>query len=152
MNDVDKLLAIEAIRQVKAAYFRCMDTKDWQGLSQLFTAEALFDVRGALEMPKPESEYAKEPVVTGCAAIVDYIRTGLTPLVSVHHGHLGEVEILSATTARATWPMTDRLYAPEGAPFRVFTGHGYYYETYARERDAWRIATLKLRRLYVEMK
>jgi hypothetical protein len=151
MNDIEKLMAIENIRQVKSAYFRCMDTKAWQELAGLFTETALFDVRGALEMPKTDAEYAKEPVIVGRAAIVDYIRTGLTPLISVHHGHLGEVEITSATTAKACWPMTDILVPPAGGPFKRFTGHGYYRETYAREGSVWRIATLQLRRLYVEM-
>ncbi len=30
MNDVERLLAIEDIRQLKARYYRCMDTKDWR--------------------------------------------------------------------------------------------------------------------------
>ena len=32
MDTVERLDAIEAIKQLKARYFRCMDTKDWDGL------------------------------------------------------------------------------------------------------------------------
>jgi len=151
MTDVEKLLAIEEIRKLKAAYFRCMDTKAWDELAGVFTEDAAFDVRGALEMAKPEEAYASEPVIHGRKAIVDYIRTGLTPLVSVHHGHMPEITIKSPTSASATWPMDDVLVAPAGGPFRVFRGYGHYRETYAREGATWRIATLQLRRLYVEM-
>ena len=31
MTTVDELLAIEEIKQLKARYFRCVDTKDWEG-------------------------------------------------------------------------------------------------------------------------
>ncbi len=151
MTDVETLLAIEEIRKLKAAYFRCMDTKAWDELAGLFTADATFDVRGALEMPKSEREYALEPIVKGREAIVDYVRTGLTPLVSVHHGHMPEITISSPTRASAIWPMDDLLVPPSGGPFRIFRGYGHYRETYAREGTTWRIATLQLRRLYVEM-
>jgi hypothetical protein len=150
MDDVAKLLALEAIRNLKAAYFRCMDTKNWTELGRLFTDDALFDVRGALEVAKPDEEYAGEPPIRGAQSIVDYIRAGLTPLVSVHHGHAPEIEITGADSARATWPMSDLLIAPAGAPFRRFRGYGHYFETYARQGGAWRIATLRLRRLYIE--
>jgi hypothetical protein len=150
MTDTAILLAIEAIRNLKAAYFRCMDTKNWQEFSSIFTADATFDVRGALEAPKPEEAYASEPIITGSAAIVEYVRAGLTPTISVHHGHTGEINILSDTSAKATWPMSDFIIFPDGAPMRVFRGYGYYYETYARRSDGWRIATLKLRRLHVD--
>jgi hypothetical protein len=150
MVELAQLLAIEQIRRLKAAYFRCMDTKRWDELPGVFTEDSIFDVRGALEMPKTEDQYAKEPVVVGRRAIVEYIRTNLTPLISVHHGHEPEIVVISDVEARGIWPMEDILIAPEGSPFRVFRGYGHYRETYRRDDGMWRIATLQLRRLYVE--
>jgi hypothetical protein len=150
MTDVEKLLALEDIRRLKAAYFRCMDTKNWDDFPGLFTQDALFDVRGALEMPKSEDAYAAEPVITGRAAILEYVRNGLTPLTSVHYGHMPEIEIISPVAATGVWAMSDVLVLPAGAPFRVFRGYGQYRETYVREGGEWRISTLKLRRLHVE--
>jgi hypothetical protein len=151
MTDVEKLLVLEDIRRLKAAYFRCMDTKDWDDFPGLFTQDATFDVRGALEMPKSEDAYADEPVITGRAAILDYVRNGLTPLTSAHHGHMPEIEIISPVAATGVWAMSDILVLPAGGPFRVFRGYGQYRETYVREGGEWRIATLKLRRFHVEM-
>lgn len=151
MDNLAQLLAVEAIRNLKAAYFRCMDTKNWPRLAELFTEDAEFDARGALEMPKTEEEYAKEPTIRGRAAIVEYIRAGLTPLISAHHGHTAEITVDSPVSARAIWPMSDVLSSREGTPFRVFRGHGHYFETYTCDGGIWRIATLRLRRLYVEM-
>ncbi|MDB5702345.1 MAG: hypothetical protein JWL66_2544 [Sphingomonadales bacterium] len=149
MDDVEQLVAVEAIKRVKAAYFRCMDRREWTEFATLFTDDAVFDVRGALEIPKPDEDY-EEPPITRVDAIVDYVRTGLTPLISVHYGHMAEIDIVDANTARATWPMHDMLIAPPGAPFHIFRGWGHYWETYRKTNGRWQIATLRLRRLYVE--
>lgn len=149
VSNLEALLAIEEIRQLKARYFRCMDLKDWAGLRTVFTADAVFDVRGALEPPQPQAVYT-DPPITGLDAIVNYISTGLAPLISVHHGHMPEIAIVSANEARGIWSMSDLLRAPEGSPFRVFRGYGHYRETYRKTEGLWRIATLRLTRLLVE--
>lgn len=35
---------IEAIKQLKARYFRTLDTKDWDGLRRAFVDEAVVDI------------------------------------------------------------------------------------------------------------
>ena len=37
------LADIEAIRQLKARYFRTMDQKDWEGYRQVFTVDVAID-------------------------------------------------------------------------------------------------------------
>jgi ketosteroid isomerase-like protein len=37
---------IEAIHQLKARYFRTMDTKDWDGLAAVFTEDVVIDMTG----------------------------------------------------------------------------------------------------------
>ena len=44
MSDFNDWLAIA---NVKAAYCRLLDTKDWQGWGQLFTEDVVVDVRGS---------------------------------------------------------------------------------------------------------
>jgi hypothetical protein len=151
VTDIEKLLAIEDLRRLKATYFRTIDTKNWTELATVFTADATFDIRGALEMPKPEEEYAKEPVITGRDNIVAFIETGVTPLASVHHGHMPEIEVFSSISARAVWAMEDILVPRSGTPFKVFRGYGYYTDDCVKDGGVWRIAALKLRRFYVEM-
>lgn len=144
MNDLERLLAIEAIKQLKARYFHCMDLKDWDGLYEVFSRDAIFDVRGALEPPQADADYS-EPPVTGVEAIVDYIRQGLTPLVSVHYGHMPRIEILDVDRAEGLWALEDWLYSPAG----TFHGQGHYHETYRLEQERWRIQHLRLTRQHV---
>ena len=47
MSDpLQQLLDIEAIKQLKARYFRCMDTKDWDGFRDVFTVDAVLEAEG----------------------------------------------------------------------------------------------------------
>jgi len=43
MNDIEKLLAIEEIKNLKARYFRCVDTKDWHGFKAVFAPDGRLD-------------------------------------------------------------------------------------------------------------
>ena len=45
MDPVQQLVEIEALRRLKARYWRCMDTKDYDGFAAVFTEDAtlLFD-------------------------------------------------------------------------------------------------------------
>jgi hypothetical protein len=148
MDAIGTLLAIEEIKKLKARYFRLMDTKDWARFGALFTPDAIFDVRGALE-ENPDLSSLGDPAV-GRAAIVDYVSNGITPLTSAHYGHMPEIEILSPDEATGIWALEDVLRLPAGAPFALFRGYGHYHERYRRIEGAWCIAALKITRLMVE--
>lgn len=155
LSDVERLLAIEEIKNLKARYFRAMDTKDWDALGTVFAPDAVFDFREAVIDPVDGQDTGQgpEPVVGG-DAIVAAISEALSTVNSVHHGHMPEIEITSETTAIATWPMEDvirRLNVDLRPPSAKsgFKGYGYYHETYVRIDGAWRIKTSKLTRLRV---
>ena len=147
-TDVTRTAAFEAVAILKARYFRLMDTHDWAGFRNLFTEDAFFDVRGALE-EKPDVS-GQEPIV-GADGIVDYVRAGIDPIASAHHGHMPEIEILSDDHARGIWALADILRTPTGEPFRLFRGYGHYHEEYRKADGRWRIARLTITRLMVEM-
>jgi len=48
MSDAAHTRAIEEIKQLKARYFRCMDTKDWAGYLNVFTPDAKIDSKRGL--------------------------------------------------------------------------------------------------------
>lgn len=152
MDDNAKIWAIEEIKQLKARYFRFMDTKDWANLPSLFTHDVAADYRLAMLDPAdgaPDLTQLAEHMFSGRDAICAYISTGLTPITSIHKGYMPEITIESAGTARGIWPMTDELHMPEG-PVRLIRGQGHYHETYRVEDGAWRIASIRLTRLKLE--
>lgn len=150
MTDIERLLAIEEIKSLKARYFRTMDTKDWAGLGTVFAPESVFDFREATRDPtNPDPDLPVSESVEGGEAIVAAISAALEGINSVHHGHMPEIEITSPTTAKALWPMEDVIRAVDGERDFAFKGYGHYHETYERIDGEWRIKTSKLTRLRV---
>ena len=141
MDTLERLAAIEEIKQLKARYFRCMDTKDWAGFAGVFAPDAELDMRGE----DPGSD-----VNRGAQVIADYVRNAVDPVVTVHHGHMPEIEITSDDTATGIWAMEDKLRWPEGSPIGWMHGYGHYHETYERVDGAWKIKTLTLTRLRID--
>ena len=72
---------------------------------------------------------------------------------TVHHGHMPEIDILDASSARGTWAMFDYVEWSDGSESteRVGSqGYGHYVEEYVNEDGQWRIARSRLERLRVD--
>ncbi len=147
MDDSERHAAIENIHQLKARYFRCMDTKDWPGFAEVFAPNATIDVNEDLG----GSAGDEAGITRGNQQIADAVRGFVDDVLTVHHGHMPEIEITSPTTARGVWAMEDMLRWPDGAPMRELHGYGHYYETYEKVDGRWRIASLRLSRLRVDI-
>jgi SnoaL-like domain len=127
---------VELIKQLKARYFRMMDTKDWDGVAAVFADDVQIDMRG---------EGATE--VQSLGEFVPYLIASVGAVTTVHHGHMPEIEITSPTTASGVWAMEDMLWWPDGSRIRHLHGYGHYHETYRKVGDEWRIASMRLTRL-----
>ena len=147
LTEIERLTAIEEIKQLKARYFRSMDTKDWAGLQAVFSDSAELDMRGEAA----DKSKAATALVIGAPNIMAFIRNAVLELVTVHHGHMPEIEITSPSTAKGIWAMEDVLKWPEGAAVKTLHGYGHYHETYRKTEDGWRIQSSKLTRLRVDV-
>ena len=148
MNPVHRLLAVHDIQALKARYFRCLDMKDWDGFEALFTHDAVFDMRdGRGTGMDPDA------VVQGASAIRRFVSQAVADLVTVHQGHMPEIEIVDDGEATGVWALQDLLQPAAGAEaaFHRFLGHGHYHERYRLTAGGWRISRSKLTRLHVEV-
>jgi uncharacterized protein (TIGR02246 family) len=127
---------LEAIRQLKARYFRTMDTKDWDGMRQVFTADVVMD-----------TTESGGGLVTGADEFLAFLREALDGATTVHQGHMPEIELTSDTTATGVWALNDIVVWPNGMRL---DGYGHYHETYVKGPDGWRIASSKLTRLHTD--
>ncbi len=127
---------IEAIKQLKARYFRTMDTKHWAAMRQVFTDDVVVDTSDS-----------GGSVVTGADVFMAYLQPMLSEVTTVHHGHTPEIEVTSPTTAVGIWAMQDLLRWPDGS---TLNGYGHYHETYEKSGGEWRIKTSKLTRLRMD--
>jgi hypothetical protein len=144
MTEVERLAAVEEIKKLKARYFRCMDTKQWAGWEDVFTADATMDV----SEERPPGSTESVPIIRGRENIIPFVSKVLEGVVTVHHGHMPEIEVTSDTAARGIWSMEDKLRWPDGKT--TLHGYGHYHETYEKAAGKWRIKTLKLTRLRID--
>jgi hypothetical protein len=144
MNAIDRLVALEDLRLLKARYFRFLDSKQWTEWSELFEPDIVAD----FDHDAPGLVYRDRD------SFVSAIRSALGPALTLHHGHTPELEVLGPDAARGVWTMQDWLYWPEGGNtvgvtgIQTLLGWGHYHETYRKTGANWRIATLKLTRMH----
>ncbi len=134
---------LEAIRQLKAQYFRLMDTKQWERWGDCFTADISACYEGAL---RAGDDKPRENRVEGREALVEHVRNMMTGGISIHQGFMPEIELTSPTTASGIWSMFDYLRLPT----RIFKGWGHYHDDYIKEDGRWRIKKTHLTRLHTE--
>jgi uncharacterized protein (TIGR02246 family) len=127
---------LEAIRRLKARYFRTMDAKDWDGMRQVFTDDAVID-----------TSEAGGGVVRGADGFMTFLQEALRDAVTVHQGHMPEIDVTSETTATGIWALNDIVIWPNGVRL---DGYGHYHETYEKGTDGWRIKSSKLTRLHTD--
>lgn len=130
----EQMKEIYEIQQLKARYFRLMDTKCWADWSEVFTDDATVTT----------TAFGVPVVWTGKDEILSQNSTTLAEVLSVHHGHMPEIKLTSDTTATGIWAMEDHLEFPNGI---VLNGAGHYHEEYVKQAGAWKIRSLNLTRL-----
>jgi hypothetical protein len=142
-----RLEAIEELKQLKARYFRCMDTKDWDGFAAVFAPDAVMDMSSEMR----DRTTGGDGITRGNEAIAAFVRGAIHVVQTVHQGHTPELVIESETTARGVWAMEDLLRWPDGYPIATLHGYGHYHETYRKVDGAWRIQSTRLSRLRIDV-
>lgn len=151
MDAIDRLAATDEITQLKARYFRGVDSCDGDLVRSLLAEDCVLDYRGCCTDPATGRDFipAMNVVLRGRSA---WKSDGMSSLgiVSVHQGHNFELAFTSGASARGIWSMTDRLWFPPGGPFSLMTGYGHYLETYEKVGGTWLLKTTHITRIRVE--
>ena len=79
-----------------------MDTKRWDQMREVFTDDVVVDTTGS-----------GGGVITGADDFMAFLEATLADVVTVHHGHMPEIELTSPTTATGIWALQDLLVWPE---------------------------------------
>ncbi|MCW2523432.1 MAG: hypothetical protein JWO63_1767 [Frankiales bacterium] len=126
---------IEAIKILKARYFRTVDLKDWPALRALFCDDATVDMSQA------------GGAILGPDDFLESVMSTLANVLTVHHGHMPEI-MLSGSTASGIWSMEDLVRYPDG---RELHGYGHYHDAYEKHGSDWKIKSSRLTRLRVDI-
>ncbi len=137
---MERLWDIEQIKQLKARYFRYLDTKDWDAFETLFTDDCVHYLpQESAKVAMSNEEYFAD------------LKSMLGGGITTHHGHMPEISLLSDTEAEGIWAMFDYVQTelPSG-PLSI-QGYGHYFETYRKGPDgSWRISSKRNVRLRLD--
>ena len=144
MNATQTLVEIESIKKLKARYQRAVDTKDWELMRSVLTADA----RTIYNSGKHSYD--------GRDAIIEFLSDpnglGNTQVQSMHHAHTPEIEITSETTAKGKWYLEDFVisalpsdWAPHGT---VMHGTGIYIDDYVKIDGEWYLQETGYERIF----
>jgi hypothetical protein len=142
MDDIQKLVAIEEISNLKARYVRYADEKMWSELAKLFTTDATFEAYDEKENLLVRMEGQQE--------IQNTINDNVGSAQPIHHIFSREFEFTSPTIAKAVWSMEDNIMFSEGSEFSSIRGFGHYHDTYVKVDGKWFIQSLKITRVKME--
>ena len=138
---LQQLSDLEDIRQLKARYFRCIDTGAESELATLFTDDVAIDLKGG--------GYRLQ--VNGRADMIDFIGSSFnSDVVAMHHGHTPEIAFTGPDEARGTWYLQDRFIDYVRGADTV--GSSLYHDTYRRTPEGWKIAASEYERVYEEVR
>jgi hypothetical protein len=132
------LEAIELIKQLKARYFRFLDTRNIEGLQSVFTEDASARFKG------PDYDFD----LNGWPALEAFYRKSFSAdAFGMHNGHHPEIEV-SGDHATGIWYLQD-IFVQLKHDITVM-GSALYEDEYRREGGVWRIATTGYVRLWEE--
>ena len=131
------LMDIEAIKRLKHAYFRCIDTANVAELSDLLHEHVIIEFIGG----------TYEWSLTGKEAFVGAIGSAFNcSSVAQHNGHHPEIEILSEIEATGVWHLTDQMWLLDD---KIKTsGSAFYYDRYQKLNGKWLIRESRYHRLF----
>jgi hypothetical protein len=137
-GDVDRLAALEDLRQLKHTYFASVDGKNWKNLRGVFTDDAFVD----LGLPGPNGTKAPTTADGFVETISGMSGPGMT---MKHHGHNYLINFTSPTEAEGSWDYEAWVWmagADGKAPPPSMHTWGTYKEKYKKTPAGWRIASM----------
>ena len=143
---MNALEEIEAIHQLKYRYLRGVDLKLWDLLASTFATDAVSAYDGG------------KNAYVGRDAIVAWLRKAMdNHVITMHQVHHPEIELTSATTAKGTWYLEDRVIndgpaLPEMPAHSILFGTAYYSDEYVKRDGNWQIAKTGYERVYCEIR
>jgi hypothetical protein len=130
MGRLGRLEDIEALKHLKARYFRCIDAKQWDEVEALFWPHA-----------EITATVARDGTLAGFLTSLRNLGDGVT---TFHAGHMPELDVRSDGTAGGRWAMSFHLQwdgdnGPEG-----IQGFRFYEDEYLKSGGEWRISAMRI--------
>jgi uncharacterized protein (TIGR02246 family) len=136
---LEDLLDLEAIKRVKYAYIRCVDTKNMEEMATLLTEDCV--------AAYSSGKHAYE----GREAILTFLdeSLGTHKILSSHRVQQPEITLHGDGTATAQWALDDTVIMLEAG--LTLRGSAYYTDQMVKVDGEWKIRSTGYRRIYEEI-
>jgi hypothetical protein len=136
-RDIQRLMDIEAIKQLKHAYFRCVDTCNLDELGSLFhqDVKVCFKGGGYEWNLNGRDEYVKNIGMSFSSEAIGH-----------HNAHHPEIQMLSETEATGLWYLADHMWILNHNA--LTSGTALYWDRYVKEDGRWLIRETNYERIY----
>jgi hypothetical protein len=124
MSDLEWLVALEEIKQLKARRDRYVDSHDWEAYE-------------SLHAPDHVSHNDGYPPWTSAAEMVKNVKAIMRDTITAHHSYDAEIIFDSPTKARGIWAMLDASVSSDSGENKWGIVFGYYYESYEKRDGRW---------------
>ncbi|MBR9911064.1 MAG: nuclear transport factor 2 family protein [Gammaproteobacteria bacterium] len=136
-RDIQRLMDMEAIKQVKHAYFRCIDTANWDELHSVCHPELkVHYVGGGYEYKMTSRE----------EFLLAMQMAFHSEAVTRHNGVMPEIQMLSETEATGIWYLYDHFWSLNVN--QLTEGTALYWDRYVKLDGRWVIKETSYRRIY----
>lgn len=136
LDAAELLLQYRRIEELKYAYMRCLDTKEWGEMAELLTDDAVGEWSGG------------KLTRTGKPEILAFFHESMDSVefLSAHHAHMPELKLLGPDAAIGTWALEDTVVMGEYS--LLLHGSAIYHDEYRREDGRWKIARTGYKRTF----
>ena len=129
LSGIEKLMALDEIKRLKALRDRAADTKDW----------ALYE---SLHAPDHVSENGDYGRWTSAAEMIANVKLSMEHLVTLHHSHTPEITVETPTRARCIWAMEGMSFWQQSDGVKCNQDHwfqavGHYFESCEKREGRW---------------
>ena len=138
-NDIQRLMDLEAIRNVKHAYFRCIDTANWEELqTHLHVNMKTHYMGGGYEFKLS----SRDEFVAAMKKAFN------SEAIGRHNGYMPEIQILSESEATGIWYLSDHFWWLKPEQLHLTHGTALYWDRYVKEEGRWQILETNYQRIY----
>jgi hypothetical protein len=136
-KDIQRLMDIEAIKRLKHAYFRCIDTANLEELGTLFHQDvSVHFIGGTYEWKtQGKDEYLQNIGISFSNQSIGH-----------HNGHQPEIQMISDTEATGIWYLADHMWILNHNA--KTSGTAIYWDRYLKVDGEWLIKDTNYERLY----
>jgi len=142
MDDLERLLAIEEIKQLRHRWCRYVDEGWWSEIASLLAPDAALDLTGASRGARA-ADVPEIPPIRGRDAVCQWLEENIGPIPGqLHIMTMPEITFLSDSEAQGIWRQESHIVGAAGRDGKAGVGYGFIHDTYCRIDGRWLMRSL----------